>query len=126
PPAPPPSGFGELLSWLPTTGLTNWVRFMVAAEAGLAVATSIAVTGSTAAANAMSARRARWAPVESRDMGADSFLRREGSRSAGDAEPDNVDIHVCRHTDRHGDGYVSSRGGLSGVPWYPFGQRCQV
>ncbi len=49
PPAPPPTGLGELLSSDPMNGLTNWVRLSVAAEAGFAWAIRTGARSSPAA-----------------------------------------------------------------------------
>src|SRR5262249_60561881 len=53
PPAPPGTGLGELLSSVPMKGLTNWVRFSVAAEAGPARATRIGASSRPAASATM-------------------------------------------------------------------------
>src|SRR3954469_25458583 len=52
PPAPPPTGLGELLSSVPMNGLTYWVRDRTAAWAGGAETRSAAATSGAGAQGA--------------------------------------------------------------------------
>src|SRR5258705_8322221 len=82
PPAPPPTGSGELLSSVPMNGLTYWVSGRTAAWAAVGHVTSTPVTTSRLATIELR-RRARAAGAGRTDRTMDMLTPHVGQRLAG-------------------------------------------